>query len=152
MPPVLFCQGGRPVGRRGRPGGNDRTEHSQDRGYGTRSAVDRYRRGRETRPRIFASHKLGNCLACHVNSNPKNELFHGEVGLSLDGVGARWSAAQLRAIVVDSKQVFGDEAIMPGFYTLKVGINVDEKFAGKTILSAQEVEDVVAYLTTLNQE
>lgn len=101
---------------------------------------------------VFANRKLGNCLACHENSDLKNELFHGEVGPSLDGVASRWSPAQLRAIVVNSKKVFGDETIMPGFYTLDVGINVDEEFAGKTILSAQDVEDVVAYLTTLKEE
>ncbi|WP_321343966.1 sulfur oxidation c-type cytochrome SoxX [Breoghania sp.] len=105
-------------------------------------------KGRE----VFAARKLGNCLACHVNTDLKNELFHGEVGPSLDGVASRWSPAQLRAIVVNSKLVFGDQTIMPGFYTFDVGINVDEKFAGKTILSAQDVEDVVAYLTTLNEE
>lgn len=99
----------------------------------------------------FANRKKGNCLACHANSDLKEELFHGEVGPSLDGVADRWSAEQLRAIVIDSKQVFGDQTVMPGFYSLHVGINVADEFAGKTILSAQEVEDVVAYLTTLSE-
>lgn len=99
----------------------------------------------------FANRKKGNCLACHVNTDLKEELFHGEVGPALDGVADRWDEAQLRAIVVNSKDVFGEETIMPGFYTLKVGINVDEDHAGKTILTAQEVEDVVAYLMTLKE-
>ncbi|TYC53086.1 sulfur oxidation c-type cytochrome SoxX [Rhodobacterales bacterium] len=97
----------------------------------------------------FADRKKGNCLACHANADIKEELFHGEVGPVLDGVADRWDQAQLRAIVVNSKDVFGEQTIMPGFYTLKVGINVDEAHAGQTILTAQEVEDVVAYLMTL---
>ena len=99
----------------------------------------------------FADRKKGNCLACHANADLNDQLFHGEVGPVLDGAADRWSEAQLRAIVVNSKDVFGEQTIMPGFYTLKVGINVDEEFAGKTILSAQEVEDVVAYLMTLKE-
>lgn len=98
---------------------------------------------------IFAGRKLGNCLACHANTDLSKELFHGEVGPSLDGVAERWSPEQLRAIVVDAKHVFGEQTVMPGFYSLDVGANVAEKFVGKTILTAQEVEDVVAYLTTL---
>jgi len=99
----------------------------------------------------FADRKKGNCLACHANTDLSDQLFHGEVGPELDGAADRWSEAQLRAIVVNSKDVFGEETIMPGFYTMKVGINVDEKFAGKTILTPQEVEDVVAYLMTLKE-
>ena len=100
---------------------------------------------------VFKNRKLGNCLACHANSAMSNELFHGEVGPALDGVGGRWSAEQLRAIVVNSKAVFGAETVMPGFYSLEVGKNVREDLVGKTILSAQEVEDVVAYLGTLKE-
>ncbi|KZM48728.1 sulfur oxidation c-type cytochrome SoxX [Labrenzia sp. OB1] len=97
----------------------------------------------------FADRKKGNCLACHANADLEEQLFHGEVGPELDGVADRWSEEQLRAIVVNSKDVFGEQTIMPGFYTLKVGVNVAEENAGQTILTAQEVEDVVAYLMTL---
>lgn len=99
----------------------------------------------------FADRKKGNCLACHANSDLKEELFHGEVGPSLDGAADRWNEAQLRAIVIDSKQVFGEQTVMPGFYSLNVGINVAEDHKGTTILSADEVEDVVAYLMTLKE-
>ena len=99
----------------------------------------------------FADRKKGNCLACHANSDLKEQLFHGEVGPSLDGAADRWNEAQLRAIVIDSKQVFGEQTVMPGFYSLNVGINVAEDFKGKTILTAEEVEDVVAYLMTLKE-
>jgi sulfur-oxidizing protein SoxX len=101
--------------------------------------------GRKT----FADRKLGNCLACHANSDQKSELFQGDVGPAIDGVAERYTEAQLRAIVVNSKKVFGDQTIMPGFYTFEVGKNPAEQFAGKTILTAQQVEDVVAYLQTL---
>jgi len=104
--------------------------------------------GRET----FANRKKGNCLACHANSEMSEQLFHGEVGPTLDGVADRWTPEQLRAIVVNSKQVLGEQTIMPGFYTMHVGDRVAEKFVGKTILTAQEVEDVVAYLTTLKEQ
>ncbi len=99
----------------------------------------------------FKSRKLGNCLACHANTDMSTELFHGNVGPSLDGVASRWDEPQLRAIVVNSKQVFTDETIMPGFYSLEVGQHVAEKNVGKTILTAQQVEDVVAYLGTLKE-
>ncbi len=99
--------------------------------------------------KVFMSKKQGNCLACHANKAMAKQLFHGNVGPALDGVAERWSPEQLRAIVADSKAVFGPETVMPGFYSLKVGQNVAEKFKGKTILSAQQVEDVVAYLSTL---
>lgn len=99
--------------------------------------------------KIFADRKLGNCLACHANSDMSEHLFHGEVGPSLDGAGGRWQAEQLRTIVVNAKAVFTDNTVMPGFYSLDVGENVREDLIGKTILTAQQVEDIVAYLATL---
>ena len=97
----------------------------------------------------FANRKLGNCLACHVNSEMKDEQFHGETGPSLDGVASRYEEPALRAILVDSKQVFGEQTLMPAFYK-DSGYNRPRKqFAGKSILEAQQVEDVLAYLLTL---
>lgn len=99
--------------------------------------------------KFFVDRKLGNCLACHANPEMAEELFHGEVGPSLAGVAKRWSPEQLRAIVVNSKAVFGDQTVMPGFYSLAVGKNVRKDLAGKTILTAEQVEAIVAYLATL---
>lgn len=99
----------------------------------------------------FKSRKLGNCLACHANADMSGELFHGDVGPALDGVASRWDEPQLRAIVTNSKKIFTDETIMPGFYSLDVGQDVAEANVGKTILTAQQVEDVVAYLGTLKE-
>lgn len=101
--------------------------------------------------KTLANRGLGNCLACHAVSALPQEQFHGNVAPSLDGVADRWTVEELRAIVVDAKQVFSDETMMPGFYSLNVGINVRKDLAGKTILTAQQVEDVVAYLATLKE-
>lgn len=99
--------------------------------------------------KIFANRKQGNCLACHANSEMSEHLFHGGVGPVLDGVASRWQPEMLRTIVVNAKAVFTQETVMPGFYSLDVGENVREDLIGKTILTAQQVEDVVAYLATL---
>ncbi len=100
--------------------------------------------------KIFASRKKGNCLACHVNTDLSDQLFHGEVGPSLDGAADRWTEAELRGLVSNSKMTF-EGTIMPAFYRVD-GFNRNlEKFEGKSILSAQEVEDVLAYLRTLTE-
>jgi len=99
--------------------------------------------------KVFANRKQGNCLACHANSDMSEQLFHGEVGPSLNGVASRWSEEQLRAIVVNSKAVFGEQTVMPGFYSLEVGKHVRKDLIGKTILTAEQVESLVAYLGTL---
>ncbi len=102
--------------------------------------------------KIFANRKLGNCLACHQNSDLSNLPFHGEVGPPLDGVAGRWEEAELRAILINSKAALSEETIMPSFYRLVNGARTAEKFQGKTILSAEQVEDVLAYLKTLTDE
>jgi len=99
----------------------------------------------------FSNRKLGNCLACHATSEQKEHPFHGEVGPAIDGVADRYEAKQLRAILVNAKVMFGKQTIMPGFYTTEVGVRVSKKFKGKTILSAQQVEDIIAYLGTIKE-
>ncbi|MBL4749086.1 MAG: sulfur oxidation c-type cytochrome SoxX [Amylibacter sp.] len=98
----------------------------------------------------FVGRKLGNCLACHVNDDASELSFHGEVGPPLNGVADRWTAAELRGIVVNSKMTF-EGTIMPAFYR-DSGYRILGKFVGTTILSAQQVEDVIAYLQTLKEE
>jgi sulfur-oxidizing protein SoxX len=99
--------------------------------------------------KVVVNRRLGNCLSCHQIGSLKSEEFHGEVGPALDGAGARWDAATLRMILVDPKKVFTDETVMPGFYRVS-GLNrVRAEFQGKPILTAQQIEDVVAFLTTL---
>ena len=92
---------------------------------------------------------LGNCLSCHEISTLSSQQFHGEIGPPLVGAGGRWDTAALRMIVVNAKKVFGPETAMPAFFRT-VGLNrVRPEFAGKPILTTQQVEDVVAYLATL---
>ncbi|MEM7684620.1 MAG: sulfur oxidation c-type cytochrome SoxX [Paracoccaceae bacterium] len=98
----------------------------------------------------FVGRKLGNCLACHQNSDATNESFHGEVGPALDGVADRWTEPELRGIVTNAKMMF-DGTIMPAFYKDTGYTRPLDKFVGKTILNAQQVEDIVAYLKTLTE-
>jgi sulfur-oxidizing protein SoxX len=100
--------------------------------------------------KVFMNRKQGNCLACHVNSEMAKQNFQGEVGPELNGVAGRWSVAELRGIVINSKKVF-EGTIMPSFYKSSGFTRTLKKFEGKTILNAQQVEDVVAYLQTLKE-
>ncbi len=102
--------------------------------------------------KVFANRKLGNCLACHMNKDLSEQPFHGEVGPSLNGVADRWEEAELRAILINSKMALSEETIMPAFYRLKNGARTMDKFDDKTILTAEQVEDVLAYLKTLKEE
>lgn len=95
---------------------------------------------------VILERELGNCLACHAI--PLDAEFPGSVGPPLAGVGARLTPAQLRLRVVDSK-VLNPASVMPAYFRSS-GLNrVQAEYVGKTILTAQQVEDVVAYLSTL---
>ena len=99
--------------------------------------------------KMVTGRRFGNCLSCHAISALRSEPFHGDIAPSLDGVAGRWDAATLRMIVVNAKMVFGPETVMPAFYRID-GLNrVRPEFASKPILTAQQVEDVVAFLATL---
>ncbi|MEO0766990.1 MAG: sulfur oxidation c-type cytochrome SoxX [Pseudomonadota bacterium] len=101
--------------------------------------------------KVFANRKQGNCLACHMNADLAEESFHGEVGPPMDGVADRWTQAELRGIVTNSKMMF-EGTIMPAFYVDNGYERPLDDFAGQSILTAQQVEDVVAYLQTLTFE
>lgn len=96
--------------------------------------------------KVAIHRKKGNCLACHEMPIPEQQ-FHGKTGPALHGVGANLSEAELRMRMVDSK-VINPDTMMPSFYKTDFH-RVLPKFEGKTILTAQEVEDVIAYLKTL---
>lgn len=100
--------------------------------------------------KLFANRKLGNCLACHQNDDLLEHSFHGEVGPPLNGVADRWEEAELRGILSNAKNTF-EGTIMPAFYRTSGFYRNLEKFEGKSILSAQDVEDVLAYLLTLTE-
>jgi sulfur-oxidizing protein SoxX len=105
-------------------------------------------RGDAARGRVVvASREQGNCLACHQLPIPE-EPSHGTIGPPLIGVGARLSEGALRLRVVDQKQV-NPATIMPAFYLHPEHLHRPRPDLVSTILTAQEVEDVVAYLMTL---
>ena len=97
--------------------------------------------------KLAINRKLGNCLACHVMPIPE-QTFHGLVGPDLNGVASRRSAGEVRLLIVNPK-LANPDTIMPAFYR-KDGLHrVMKKFQGKTMLSAEQVEDLVAYTMTL---
>ena len=92
---------------------------------------------------IFTPSAPDDCLACHQMPIPEAP-FHGDVGPPLHGIGGRYSAAQIRLRIVDERQV-NPATIMPGFYRDPALANrVADAYWGKTFLSAQQVEDLVA--------
>ncbi|MCU7939425.1 MAG: sulfur oxidation c-type cytochrome SoxX [gamma proteobacterium symbiont of Bathyaustriella thionipta] len=93
----------------------------------------------------------GNCLSCHQLPIPEDD-FHGTIGPSLYTVALRLTEAQLRIRVVDMKLI-NPFTIMPGYYKSTEKINrIAPQYTGTTMLSAQEVEDIVSYLITLKAE
>lgn len=97
--------------------------------------------------KVAIDRKKGNCLACHKMPIPEQQ-FHGEIGPDLAGVGSRYKEAEMRLRIVNPKAL-NEDTIMPAFYRLDGLHEVHKNFKGKTVLAAQEVEDVVAYLMTL---
>ncbi|MCH7935832.1 MAG: sulfur oxidation c-type cytochrome SoxX [Proteobacteria bacterium] len=97
--------------------------------------------------KLAINRKLGNCLACHVMPIPE-QTFHGLIGPDLNGVAGRRSAGEVRLLIVNPKLVNPD-TIMPAFYRKDGFERVMKKFQGKTMLSAEQVEDLVAYTMTL---
>ncbi len=90
----------------------------------------------------------GSCLTCH-HLPIDEELFHGTVGPDLTTIASRLTEAEIRLRIVDEKMI-NPNTIMPGYYRDPNKFNqVAEAYYGKTFLTAQEVEDVIAYLMTL---
>ena len=88
-----------------------------------------------------------NCVLCHSVSVPELPVA-GNLGPPLDGVGARLTPGQIRLRIVDSTR-FNPRSIMPRYLKTDGLIGVASEFRGKTILDAQQVEDLVAFLSTL---
>ena len=89
------------------------------------------------------------CLLCHSGPFPEVRL-QGTLAPSLAGAGSRWSAAQLRLRIVDASRI-NPNTIMPPYYRIEELSGVAPSYAGKPILSAEQVEDVVAFLATLRE-
>ena len=106
--------------------------------------------------KLMVNRGKGNCVACHAVTALNDAPFHGEVGPTLDGIGEYRSAEELRGIVANAKMMF-EGTVMPAFYKTSGFIRPGNGYTGKgakeedltPILTAQEIEDVVAFLMTL---
>jgi L-cysteine S-thiosulfotransferase len=98
---------------------------------------------------IVASRQVGLCLLCHSGPFPE-ERFQGNLAPDLRGAGARWSEAQLRLRIVDSSRI-NPATIMPAYYRTEGLARVAPAWQGKPVLSAGQIEDVVAFLLTLRE-
>ncbi len=98
---------------------------------------------------IISDRRLGNCLICHHLSKT-DEPFQGEIAPSFDGVGSRLSAEQIRLRIVDPSKL-NPETLMPSYYRVEGLVNVAPEYKGRPVLDAQQIEDIVTYLTGLKE-
>jgi len=96
---------------------------------------------------IVADRQTGLCLLCHT-APIAEERFQGDLAPPLDGAGARWTVPQLRLRIADSSRL-NPASIMPAYFRSDGLTRVAPAYQGKTIFTAQQVEDVVAWLATL---
>src|SRR5262245_25054106 len=96
---------------------------------------------------IVANRQLGLCLLCHSGPFPE-ERFQGNLAPDLRGVGSRLNAAQLRQRLVDPAR-FNPETIMPSYARTEGLTRVAPSLRGKTLLTNEQIDDVVSYLVTL---
>jgi L-cysteine S-thiosulfotransferase len=103
--------------------------------------------GDPARGRAIVANRQNTCLLCHSGPFPEERL-QGDVSPSLKGAGTRWSAAELRLRIVDASRL-NPATIMPSYYKVDGLTRVANAVRGKPILTAEQIEDVVAYLATL---
>jgi sulfur-oxidizing protein SoxX len=96
---------------------------------------------------IVTNRQVGLCLLCHSGPFPE-ERFQGNLAPDLEGAGARWTEGQLRLRIVDSSRI-NPTTIMPAYHRTEGLTRVAPSHRGKPILSAEQIEDVVAFLETL---
>ena len=96
---------------------------------------------------IVANRQVGLCLLCHTGPFPEGR-FQGDLAPDLRRAGARWTEGQLRLRLVDARKLNPD-TVMPPYYVTDGFTRVAAPFRGKSLLAAQQIEDVVAYLSTL---
>lgn len=96
---------------------------------------------------IVADRQLGLCLLCHTGPIPE-ERFQGTLAPNLAGAGRRWSTAQLRLRIADAQRL-NPASMMPPYHRTSGLARVGAAWRGRPLLTAQQVEDVVAYLATL---
>ena len=103
--------------------------------------------GNATRGRALVVERSSTCILCHGGPFPEQK-FQGDLAPNLAGVGSRWSAGQLRLRLVDASRL-NATTIMPSYYRVDGLDRVGPSWRGKPILSAEQIEDIVAYLVTL---
>jgi sulfur-oxidizing protein SoxX len=96
---------------------------------------------------IVLNRQVGLCLLCHSGPFPE-ERFQGNMAPDLKGAGARWSEGELRLRMVDARKL-NPQTIMPPYHVVEGMNRVAPAFRGKPILTAEQIEDVVAFLATL---
>lgn len=104
-------------------------------------------RGRQ----LVTARDPANCILCHGAPAALRDAgvrFSGDLAPPLDGAGARWTPAQLRLRIVDSGRL-NPQTIMPAYFRTEGLTEVAAAYRGKPILSAREIEDLIAYLSTL---
>ena len=105
--------------------------------------------GDATRGRALVLERTNTCILCHSGPFPE-EKFQGDLAPNLAGSGSRWSTGQLRLRLVDASR-FNPGTIMPSYYRTDGLDRVAANWRGKPILSADQIEDIVAYLATLRE-
>ena len=105
--------------------------------------------GDAARGRSLLLNRTSTCILCHSGPFPE-EKFQGDLAPSLTGAGSRWSEGQLRLRIVDGSRL-NPATIMPSYYRVDGLTRVGLAWRGKPILSAEQIEDIVAYLVTLRQ-
>ena len=105
--------------------------------------------GDPARGRALVVDRSSTCILCHSGPFPEAR-FQGDLAPSLAGVGSRWTTSQLRLRLVDASRL-NPTTIMPSFYRVDGLDRVGPAWRGKPILSAEQIEDMVAYLTTLRE-
>jgi len=98
---------------------------------------------------IVVNRQLGLCLLCHSGPFPEERL-QGDMAPSLAGAGTRWSEAQLRLRIVDSKRL-NPASLMPAYHRSEALVRVGKAWQGRPLLTAAQVEDVLAFLVTLRE-
>jgi L-cysteine S-thiosulfotransferase len=105
--------------------------------------------GDASRGRALVLNRVSTCILCHSGPFPE-EKFQGDLAPNLGGSGGRWSEGQLRLRLVDGSRL-NPATIMPSYYRIDGLTRVGAAWRGKPILSAEQIEDIVAYLVTLRQ-
>jgi sulfur-oxidizing protein SoxX len=105
--------------------------------------------GDPARGRTTLLNRQSTCILCHNGPFPE-EKFQGDLAPNLAGSGSRWSEGQLRLRLVDASRL-NEATIMPSYYRVDDLHRVGPAWRGKPILSAEQIEDIVAYLVTLRE-